>query len=77
MSVGQSKTPEPACARGRSDTVYETVPRTVTDGTDQWTIKELTSEQMLIPHFMIPQRCGVIIFIVGCVVVECWRYSAQ
>ena len=48
--VVQSKTPEPACARGRSNKVYETVPGTVTVGTDQWTIKELTSEKILTPY---------------------------
>jgi len=28
--VGQSKTPKPACARGRSDKVYEIITRAIT-----------------------------------------------
>jgi len=32
--VGQSKTPEPACTRGRSDKVYETFAWAVTIGID-------------------------------------------
>jgi len=55
--VGQSKSPEPACARGRSDKVYEPVTRTVAVAADKWIMKELVKNEHTLFHRTAEVQC--------------------